>query len=157
MVAIISVQNPIFFETEKSLRKFLEPTAQLKVTDNSPEFGKACEKLSWNHCTFTSHADTTLTSRACTRANEMFLVREAQGPTRLKCLDCSISVRVILKQLSQCSHARFSTLLGPPFTAPSQSTSTSSSLLLLSKSNTSQRPCVSLEGFGLLSRGMHTA
>ena len=71
MVAIISVQNPIFFETEKSLRKFLEPTAKVKVTnnDNSPEFGKACEKLSSNHCTFTSHANTTLISRACTRAN----------------------------------------------------------------------------------------
>ena len=38
-------------ETEKSLQKFLEPTRKPKViyTDNSLEFGKACEDLSWNH------------------------------------------------------------------------------------------------------------
>ena len=44
-------------ETEKSLQKFLEPTWKPKViyTDNSLEFGKACEDLSWNHCTSTRH------------------------------------------------------------------------------------------------------
>ena len=41
-----------------------------------------------------------------------------QGPTRLKCLDCSISVRVILKQASISSRAMFSTQLDPPFTVP---------------------------------------
>ena len=40
-------------ETEKSLRKFLEPSEKPKViyTDNSLEFGKSCEDLSWNHRT----------------------------------------------------------------------------------------------------------
>ena len=40
-------------ETQKSLMKFLEPTKKPKViyTDNSLEFGKSCEELSWNHCT----------------------------------------------------------------------------------------------------------
>ena len=40
-------------ETQKSLMKFLEPTRKPKViyTDNSLEFGKSCEDLSWNHCT----------------------------------------------------------------------------------------------------------
>ena len=40
---------------EKSSQKFLEPTRKPKViyTDNSPEFGKACEDLSWNHRTST--------------------------------------------------------------------------------------------------------
>ena len=40
-------------ETERSLQKFLEPNRKPKViyTDNSLEFGKACEDLSWNHCT----------------------------------------------------------------------------------------------------------
>ena len=44
-------------ETEKSLQEFLEPTRTPKVifTDNSFEFGKACEDLSWNHCTSTPH------------------------------------------------------------------------------------------------------
>ena len=40
-------------ETAKSLRKFLEPSEKAKViyTDNSLEFGKSCEDLSWNHRT----------------------------------------------------------------------------------------------------------
>ena len=44
-------------ETEKSLMKFLEPTRKPKViyTDESLEFGKSCEDLSWNHCTSTPH------------------------------------------------------------------------------------------------------
>ena len=56
-------------------------------------------------------------------------MRVAQGLTRLKCLHCSISVRVILKESSHRSHAMFSTLLDLHFTAPTKSTSTSSSLL----------------------------
>ena len=40
-------------ETEKSLRKFLEPSHKPKATytDTSLEFGKSCEDLSWNHRT----------------------------------------------------------------------------------------------------------
>ena len=48
-------------KTQKSLRKFLEPTRKQKViyTDNSLEFGKSCEELSWNHCTSTPHRSET--------------------------------------------------------------------------------------------------
>ena len=37
-------------ETEKSSRKFLEPSEKPKVlyTEDSLEFGKSCEDLSWN-------------------------------------------------------------------------------------------------------------
>ena len=44
-------------ETQRSLQKFLEPNRKPKViyTDNSLEFGKVCEDLSWNHCTSTPH------------------------------------------------------------------------------------------------------
>ena len=44
-------------ETQKSLQKFLEPNGKPEVIyiDNSLEFGKACEDLSWNHCTSTPH------------------------------------------------------------------------------------------------------
>ena len=44
-------------ETQRSLQKFLEPDRNPKViyTDSSLEFGKACEDLSWNHCTSTPH------------------------------------------------------------------------------------------------------
>ena len=40
-------------ETEKSLRKFLEPSQRPKVmcTENSLVFGKSCEEVSWNHRT----------------------------------------------------------------------------------------------------------
>ena len=48
-------------ETHRSLQKFLEPERKQKViyTDNSLEFGKACEDLSWNHCTSTPHRSET--------------------------------------------------------------------------------------------------
>ena len=46
-------KNKTSQETQKSLQKFLEPVRNPKViyTENSLEFGKACEDLSWNHCT----------------------------------------------------------------------------------------------------------
>ena len=48
-------------ETQRSLQKFLEPERKPKViyTDNSLEFGKASEDLSWNHCTSTPHRSET--------------------------------------------------------------------------------------------------
>ena len=48
-------------ETQRSLQKFLEPNRKPKViySDNSLEFGKLCEDLSWNHCTSTPHRSET--------------------------------------------------------------------------------------------------
>ena len=61
-------------ETGKSLQKFLEPTRKPKViyTDNSLEFGKASEDLSWNHCTSTPHRSETngIAERAVRRIKE---------------------------------------------------------------------------------------
>ena len=61
-------------ETEKSLQKFLEPTWEPKViyTDNSSDFGKSCEDLSWNHCTSTPHRSEThgIAERAVRRVKE---------------------------------------------------------------------------------------
>ena len=52
----------------------MEPTGKLKViyTDNSLEFGKACEDLSWNHCTSTPHRSETngIAERAVRRVKE---------------------------------------------------------------------------------------
>ena len=44
-------KNKTSQETQRSLQKFLEPGRKPKViyTNNSLEFGKACEDLSWNH------------------------------------------------------------------------------------------------------------
>ena len=48
-------------KTQRSMQKFLEPNRKPKVifTDNSWNFGKACEDLSWNHCTSTPHKSET--------------------------------------------------------------------------------------------------
>ena len=52
----------------------LEPERKPKViyTDNSLEFGKACEDLSWNHCTSTPHRSETngIAERAVRRVKE---------------------------------------------------------------------------------------
>ena len=61
-------------ETQKSVVKFLEPTRKPKViyTDNSLEFGKCCEELSWNHCNSTPHTSETnwTAERAVRRVKE---------------------------------------------------------------------------------------
>ena len=61
-------------ETQRSLQKFLEPDRKPKViyTDKSLEFGKACEDLSWNHCTSTPHRFETngIAKRAVRRVKE---------------------------------------------------------------------------------------
>ena len=61
-------------ETQRSLQKFLEPDRKPKViyTDNSLEFGKACEDLFWNHCTSTPHRSETngIAERAERRVKE---------------------------------------------------------------------------------------
>ena len=61
-------------ETLRSLQKFLEPERNPKgiQTDNSLEFDKACEDLSWNHCTSTPHRTETngTAERAVRRVKE---------------------------------------------------------------------------------------
>ena len=61
-------------ETQRSLQKFSEPDRKPKViyTDNSLDFGKACEDLSCNHCTSTPHKSETngIAERAVRRVKE---------------------------------------------------------------------------------------
>ena len=67
-------KNKTSQETQRSLQVFLEPERKPKViyTDNSLEFGKACEDLSWNHCTSTPHRSETngIAERAVRRVKE---------------------------------------------------------------------------------------
>ena len=67
-------KNKTSQETQRSLQKFLEPERKPKViyTDNSLEFGKGCEDLSWNHCTSTPHRSETngIAERAVRRVKE---------------------------------------------------------------------------------------
>ena len=68
------MQNKNLTGNRKELAKFLEPTGKPKViyTDKSLEFGKACEDLSWNHCTSTPHRSQTngVAERAVRRVKE---------------------------------------------------------------------------------------
>ena len=61
-------------ETQRSLQTFLEPDRKPEVikTDNSLEFGKACEDLSWNHCASTPLRSETngIAERAVRRVKE---------------------------------------------------------------------------------------
>ena len=67
-------ENKTSQETQRSLQKFLEPESKPKViyTDKSLEFGKACEDLSWNHCTSGPHRSETngIAERAVRRVKE---------------------------------------------------------------------------------------
>ena len=62
-------------ETQRSLQKFLEPNRKPEViyTDNSLEFGKPCQDLSWNHCTSTPHRSETngIAERAVRKVKEV--------------------------------------------------------------------------------------
>ena len=70
----IHVKTKTSQETQRSLQKFLEPVRNPKViyTENSLEFGKACEDISWNHCTSTPHRSETngIAERAVRRIKE---------------------------------------------------------------------------------------
>ena len=67
-------KNKTSQETQRSSQKFLEPDRKPKAiyTDNSLEFGKACEDLSWNHCTSKPHRSETngIAERAVRRVKE---------------------------------------------------------------------------------------
>ena len=74
MDPVTSVQTQNFSENTKELAKVLGTREETKshYTDNSLEFGKACEDLSWNHCTSTPHRSETngIAERAVRRAKE---------------------------------------------------------------------------------------
>ena len=73
-IQVYPCKNKTSQETQRSLQKFLEPERKPKVidTDDSSEFGKACEHLSWNHCTSTPHRSETngIAERAVRRVKE---------------------------------------------------------------------------------------
>ena len=58
----------------EACKQFLEPDRKSKVIyiDNSLDFGKTCEDLSWNHCTSTLHRSETngIAERAVSRLKE---------------------------------------------------------------------------------------
>ena len=112
-------------ETQRSLQKFLEPNRKPKVTytDNSLEFGKACEDLSWNHCTSTPHRSKTngIAERAVRRVKEgtsaallQSCLNEKWWADSMECYTCLRNVTDLLSDGKTPYERRF----GQPFQGP---------------------------------------
>ena len=101
-------KNKTSQETQRSLQKFLEPERKPKViyTDNSLEFGKACEDLSWNHCTSTPHRSETngIAERALRRVKEgtsaVLLQSGLNESWWADSMDCETYLRKVTDQIS---------------------------------------------------------
>ena len=100
-------KNKTSQETQRNFQKFLESERKPKViyTNNSLEFGKACEDLSWNHCTSTPHRSQTngITERAVRRVKEgtsaVLLqsgLNESWRPDSMECYTCLRNVTDLL-------------------------------------------------------------
>ena len=113
MDPVVSVQN---------LQRFLESTRKPKViyTDNSLEFGKACEDLSRNHCTSTPHRSETngVAARAVRRVEEgTSAVMLQSGLDEKWCADsmeCFSYLRNVT-DLSSDGKTPYERRFGPPF------------------------------------------
>ena len=114
-----------FQEIQRSLQKFLEPDRKPKViyTDNSLESGKACEDLSWNHCTSTPHRSETngIAERAVRRVKEgTFAVLLQSGLNenwRAASMECYTYLRNIQHLLSD-GKTPYERRFGEPFKGP---------------------------------------
>ena len=94
-------------ETQRSLQKFLEPNRKPKViyTDKSLEFGKACEDLSWNHCTSTPH-------RSETHGIAEGAVRRVKEGTFCSMVWMKIGGQILWNALPICETFKISCLMG---------------------------------------------
>ena len=116
----ISVQDQNFIRNP--LQKFLEPDRNPKVIDtgNSLEFGKACEDLSWNHCTSTSHKSETcgIAERAVRRVEEgtsvVLLQSGLNESWSADSMECYTYLRIVTDLLSDGKTA-YERRFGQPF------------------------------------------
>ena len=120
-----SCQTQTSQETQKSLMKFLDPTRKPKVshTDNSLEFRKFCEELSWNHCTSIPHRSETngIAERAVRRVKEgtsaVLLqsgLNESWWADSMECFTYLRNVQDLLSDVKTPYERRF----GEPFKGP---------------------------------------
>ena len=118
-------KNKTSQETQRSLQKFLEPERKPKViyTDNSLEFGKACEDLSWNHCTSTPHRSETngIAERAVRRVKEgtsaVLLQSGLNESWRADSMECYTYLRNVTDLLSD-GKTPYERRFGQPFKGP---------------------------------------
>ena len=109
-------------EPQRSLQKFLEPEKKPKViyTDNSLEFGKACEDLSWNHCTSAPHRSETngIAERAVRRVKEgTSAVLLQSGKLVGRFMECYTYLRNVTDLLSD-GKTPYERRFGQPFFGP---------------------------------------
>ena len=111
-------------ETQRSLQKFLGANRKPKViyTDNSLEFGKACEDLSWNHCTSTPHRSETngIAERAVRRVKEGTSVLLQSGLNEnwwADSMECYTYLRNVIDLLSD-GKTPYERRFGQPFKGP---------------------------------------
>ena len=111
-------------ETEKSLLKFMEPSQARKNenTDNSMEFGRACEALSWNHSTSTPHRSETngIAERVVRRVMEgasAVLLQSGQDERRSDSMECNCYLRNVQDLLAD-GKTPYERRLGEPFKGP---------------------------------------
>ena len=118
-------KNKTSQETQRSLQKFLEPERKPKViyTDNSLEFGKACEDVSWNHCTSTPHRSETngIAERAVHRVKEgtsaVLLQSGLNESWRADSMECYTYLRNVTDLLSD-GKTPYERRFGQPFKGP---------------------------------------
>ena len=118
-------KNKTSQETQRSLQKFLEPERKPKViyTDNSLEFGKACEDLSWNHCTSTPHRSETngIAERALRRVKEgtsaVLLQSGLNESWWADSMECYTYLRIVTDLLSD-GKTPYERRFGQPFKGP---------------------------------------
>ena len=121
----IRAKQKLHRKPREACKKFLEPDRKPKViyTDNSLEFGKACEDLSWNHCTSTPHRSETngIAERAVRRVKEgtsavllQSSLNESRWAESMECYTCLRNVRDLLSDGKTPYKRRFGqTFKGP--------------------------------------------
>ena len=120
----ISVQNENFSGNTEKLTKGLGAEVAINIyTDNSLEFGKAFEDLSWNHCTSTPHRSETngIAERAVRRVKEStFAVLLQSGLNEswwAESMECYTYLRNVTDLLSD-GKTPYERRFGQPFKEP---------------------------------------
>ena len=107
------------------MQKFLAPDWKPEVihTDNSLEFGNACEDLSWNHCTSTPHRSETngIAERAVRRVKEgtsaVWLQSDLDESWWADSMECYTYLRNI-QDLFSDGKTQYERRFGEPFNGP---------------------------------------
>ena len=121
----IRAKQKLLRKPREACKSSWNPNGKPKViyTDNSLEFGKACEDLSWNHCTSTPHRSETngIAERAVRRVKEgtsAVLLQsgldEKWWADSMECFSYLRNVTDLLSDGKTPSERRF----GQPFTGP---------------------------------------